>query len=165
MNLNRRGQWLSDPPVLLQCFVVLKILFLHHEPLAKQDGSKHRVFNENTESACSVHSKMGCDVYAGRGVVSLIGLVRLKDKSPFVHWKSLLETQGFGTSESCPATLSILWYFQVDWLNLPVCETEKWWDLLTVFVRFKEKVMHLFHLCNLFWGPVLKALAFYSEII
>lgn len=87
---------------------MLETLFLHHVPLAKKDGSKHMIFHENIKSACNLHSKMGCDICAGRGVVRLVGFVRLEDKSPFVHCQSLLENQVFSTSESSPATLRIL---------------------------------------------------------
>lgn len=59
--------------------------FFHHVPLAKQDGSKTMRFHETIKSVCSLHSKMGCDICAGGGVVSLVGFVRLKDSSPFVH--------------------------------------------------------------------------------
>lgn len=45
----------------------------------------HIVFYRNIKYAYGLHSKMGCDTcvcYVGRGVVSLVGFIRLKDKSP-----------------------------------------------------------------------------------
>lgn len=136
----------------------------------KKDRSKRTVFYRNIKYAYNLHPRIGCDTcvcYVGRGVITLVGFIRLMDKCPVYSLAKPFRNLAFpwlSTSESCPTTFGIKWCVQMDWLILLIYETKKWCYLLTVVIRFKEKIMPLL-LWNLFGAPVFEALAFYSEIV